>query len=190
MKTTIRVLVCGSSLIVNGRVVVLRGAIESLPLLDRGPSIGFTRRGAVPTRRGSADYDVDLMFDQVDRTCPGTLRCHGRIHGGNEYLPLSLSSGLVLMRFGGARSPFPLIWRKILVRVELRGVVGGRGWLKFGPLNPPPRRSRGRSLRLFHSWTLLFFTFSDDQGLDSDEVVCPLHHLGDYGRRFLDQRPK
>ncbi|RWW85090.1 hypothetical protein BHE74_00006273 [Ensete ventricosum] len=45
-------------------------------------------------------------------------------------LPLSLSLGLVLMRFGGARSPFPLIWRKILVRVELRGVVRGRGRLK------------------------------------------------------------
>ncbi|RZS17963.1 hypothetical protein BHM03_00050168, partial [Ensete ventricosum] len=61
---------------------------------------------------------------------------------------------------------------------------------KVWPLNPPPRRSRGRSLRLFHSWMLLFFTFFDDQGLDGDEVVCPLHHLGDCGRRFLNQRPK
>ncbi|RWV90611.1 hypothetical protein GW17_00047168, partial [Ensete ventricosum] len=33
------------------------------PLLDRGPSISFTRRGAVPTRREFADYDVDLSFD-------------------------------------------------------------------------------------------------------------------------------
>ncbi|RZR92242.1 hypothetical protein BHM03_00020517 [Ensete ventricosum] len=37
------------------------------------------------------------------------------------------------MQFGGARSPFPLIWRKISVRVELRGVVGGRVRLKSDP---------------------------------------------------------
>ncbi|RRT45794.1 hypothetical protein B296_00054880 [Ensete ventricosum] len=37
------------------------------------------------------------------------------------------------MRFGGARSPFPLIWRKISIRVELRGVVGGRVRLKSDP---------------------------------------------------------
>ncbi|RWW29227.1 hypothetical protein GW17_00006276 [Ensete ventricosum] len=28
------------------------------------------------------------------------------------------------------------------------------------------------------------------EGLGCDEVVCPLHHLGDCGWRFLDQRPK
>ncbi|RZR90653.1 hypothetical protein BHM03_00018580 [Ensete ventricosum] len=37
------------------------------------------------------------------------------------------------MRFGGARSPFPFIWRKISVRVELRGVVGGCERLKSDP---------------------------------------------------------
>ncbi|RWV98294.1 hypothetical protein GW17_00038866 [Ensete ventricosum] len=37
------------------------------------------------------------------------------------------------MRFGGARSPFPLIWRKISICVELRGVVGGRMRLKSDP---------------------------------------------------------
>ncbi|RRT39039.1 hypothetical protein B296_00056862 [Ensete ventricosum] len=37
------------------------------------------------------------------------------------------------MRFRGAKSPFPLIWRKISVRVELRGVVGGRERLKSSP---------------------------------------------------------
>ncbi|RZS11288.1 hypothetical protein BHM03_00042605 [Ensete ventricosum] len=37
------------------------------------------------------------------------------------------------MRFGGARSPFPLIWRKISICVELRGVVGGRVRLKSDP---------------------------------------------------------
>ncbi|RZR88538.1 hypothetical protein BHM03_00016141 [Ensete ventricosum] len=37
------------------------------PLLDRGPSISFTCRGAVPTRREFADYDVDLSFDRVGR---------------------------------------------------------------------------------------------------------------------------
>ncbi|RRT79568.1 hypothetical protein B296_00010844 [Ensete ventricosum] len=137
------------------------------PLLDRGPSIGFTRRGAVPTRHGSADYDVDLSFDHVDRTCLAiSLRLpvwvvHSPLDIMTEVfladqvldlvlqvptlfgvvvvfmvemnLPLSLSLGLVLMWFSGARSPFPLIWRKILVRVELRGVIGGRGRLKSGP---------------------------------------------------------
>ncbi|RRT48161.1 hypothetical protein B296_00050877 [Ensete ventricosum] len=48
-------------------------------------------------------------------------------------MPRSLSSGWVLMRFGGARSPFSLIWRKISVRVELRGVVGARERLKSDP---------------------------------------------------------
>ncbi|RWW70752.1 hypothetical protein BHE74_00021585 [Ensete ventricosum] len=37
------------------------------------------------------------------------------------------------MRFRGVRSPFPLIWRKISVHVELRGVVGGRERLKSDP---------------------------------------------------------
>ncbi|RWW85159.1 hypothetical protein BHE74_00006189 [Ensete ventricosum] len=37
------------------------------PLLDRGPSISFTHRGAVPTRREFADYDVDLSFNRVGR---------------------------------------------------------------------------------------------------------------------------
>ncbi|RRT59336.1 hypothetical protein B296_00024025 [Ensete ventricosum] len=101
---------------------------------------------------------------------PVTLWCRGHIHDGNDSIcPLSLSSGLVLMRFGGAWSPFPLIWRKISVRVELRGVVGGRGRLKFGP-----------------SILLL----GGPEGLGSDKVVCLLHHLRDCGRGFLDQRPK
>ncbi|RZS05164.1 hypothetical protein BHM03_00035647 [Ensete ventricosum] len=37
------------------------------------------------------------------------------------------------MRCGGARSPFPLIWRKISVHVELRGVVDGHNRLKSNP---------------------------------------------------------
>ncbi|RRT71725.1 hypothetical protein B296_00011735 [Ensete ventricosum] len=37
------------------------------------------------------------------------------------------------MRFGEARSSFPFIWRKILVRVELKGVVGGHVRLKSDP---------------------------------------------------------
>ncbi|RWV85941.1 hypothetical protein GW17_00052215 [Ensete ventricosum] len=37
------------------------------------------------------------------------------------------------MRFGGARSSFPFIWRKISVHVELKGVVGGHVQLKSDP---------------------------------------------------------
>ncbi|RRT37419.1 hypothetical protein B296_00038987 [Ensete ventricosum] len=37
------------------------------------------------------------------------------------------------MRLGGAMSPFPIIWRKISVHVELRGIVGGHVWLKSDP---------------------------------------------------------
>ncbi|RZS05794.1 hypothetical protein BHM03_00036348 [Ensete ventricosum] len=55
------------------------------------------------------------------------------------------------MRFGGANSPFPLIWRKILVYVELRGVVGGHVRLKSDPsillLDGPEVGPRGCSVR-------------------------------------------
>ncbi|RWV91046.1 hypothetical protein GW17_00046699 [Ensete ventricosum] len=63
-----------------------------------------------------------------------------RLTWENESLKAKLSSRSitnykqsVLMRFGGARSPFPFIWRKISVRVELRGVVGGCERLKSDP---------------------------------------------------------
>ncbi|RZR89508.1 hypothetical protein BHM03_00017239 [Ensete ventricosum] len=52
------------------------------------------------------------------------------------------------MQFGGVRSPFPLIWRKISIHVELRGVVGGRERLKSGPsilLDGPEAGPRGCS---------------------------------------------
>ncbi|RZR78250.1 hypothetical protein BHM03_00003530 [Ensete ventricosum] len=52
---------------------------------------------------------------------------------------------------------FPLIWRKISVRVKLRGVVGGCVRLKSDP-----------------SILLL----DDPEGLNRDEMVCPQHHLG------------
>ncbi|RWV87143.1 hypothetical protein GW17_00050894 [Ensete ventricosum] len=55
------------------------------------------------------------------------------------------------MRFRGAKSPFPLIWRKISVRVELRGVVGGRERLKSSPsillLDGPEVGPRGCSVQ-------------------------------------------
>ncbi|RWW10749.1 hypothetical protein GW17_00025694 [Ensete ventricosum] len=55
------------------------------------------------------------------------------------------------MRFEGARSPFPLIWRKISVCVELRGVVGGCERLMSSPsillLDGPEVGPRGCSIR-------------------------------------------
>ncbi|RRT35020.1 hypothetical protein B296_00035875, partial [Ensete ventricosum] len=99
------------------------------PLLDCSPGIGFACRGVVPTLLG-----VMVVF-MMER----------------QYVPQSLSSGWVLMRFGGAKSPFPLIWRKISICVELRGVVGGRMRLKSDPsillLDGPEVGPRGYSVR-------------------------------------------
>ncbi|RWW42152.1 hypothetical protein BHE74_00052317 [Ensete ventricosum] len=82
------------------------------------------------------------------------------------------------MRFGGARSPFSLLWRKILVRVELRVVVGGLERLKSARSSSltTPRQVLG----LFGSGMLPLLALSDDQGLNCDGMIRPLHHFVDY----------
>ncbi|RRT53185.1 hypothetical protein B296_00044644 [Ensete ventricosum] len=37
------------------------------PVLDRGLSVCFMRRGAISTCRGSTDYNVDLTFNWIGR---------------------------------------------------------------------------------------------------------------------------
>ncbi|RZR83151.1 hypothetical protein BHM03_00009707 [Ensete ventricosum] len=46
---------------------------------------------------------------------------------------------------------------------------------------PPSYGSQGRPPRLFRSGVFLLLTFIGHQGLGSDVVIGPLHHLGDHG---------
>ncbi|RWW16460.1 hypothetical protein GW17_00019660 [Ensete ventricosum] len=130
--------------------------------------IGLACRGAVSTRSGSADYDVDPSFDWVNRAClsislrspvwvvPSPLDIMTEVSLADQVLDLILQVptffGVVavfmvetiiyaLVPFLGlgldvvwwCQEPLPLIWRKILVRVEFRGIIGGRERLKSGP---------------------------------------------------------
>ncbi|RWW75521.1 hypothetical protein BHE74_00016455 [Ensete ventricosum] len=110
MKTTISVLVHGSSPIVIGRVIV--------PAF-LGVMVIFTMEIII----SSSIPFLGTNFDAIRRN----------------------------------QESFPLIWRKISVRVKLRGVVGGCVRLKSDP-----------------SILLL----DDPEGLNRDEMVCPQHHLG------------
>ncbi|RWW69531.1 hypothetical protein BHE74_00022858 [Ensete ventricosum] len=89
------------------------------------------------------------------------------IRGRQEFLPLYLEENL------GSR------------RVE--GCCRGSRPAEVRPLYPPPRRLRGRPPGLFCSWVLLLLAFFDNQGLNRDEMVCPLHHLQHRGRGFFHQ---
>ncbi|RZR72258.1 hypothetical protein BHM03_00011813 [Ensete ventricosum] len=57
IKTTISVLVRGSSPSVTGRVIVLRGKMD--------PGMSLSHRRVVTSSSWSTDYDVNLSFDQL-----------------------------------------------------------------------------------------------------------------------------
>ncbi|RWW64590.1 hypothetical protein BHE74_00028163 [Ensete ventricosum] len=166
-------------------------------LLDRGPSVGLTCRGAVSTRRGSTDYDVDLTFDRVGKALwmislqPPVWMVHSpldimtEVSLADQVLDLVLQ---VLALFGVMAvftmemiiyAPVPFFgsgldvvrWCQESLPPYLEEEFGPRRFersrrgpwaAEVWPLYPPPRWSQGGSSRLFHSGTLLFFTFFGD----------------------------
>ncbi|RRT32042.1 hypothetical protein B296_00056209 [Ensete ventricosum] len=204
MKTTIRVLVRGSSLIVNGRVVVPRGAVESPPLLDRGPSISFTHRGAVPTHREFADYDVDLSFDRVGRARlaislrPPVWVVHSpldimtKVSLADQVLDLVLQ---VLTLF----NVMAVFTVEMIVSAPIPFFGPGLDVVWWCQESLPPyleedlvhvelRGVVGGRWRLKSGPSILLL--GSPEGLGDDKVVCPLYHLRDYRGVCVRDRPR